>query len=163
MISPNRSFEEVNRRCTAFADVYVTMAQNWNRINRISSWLVTTTDPQAAMQRLLPIPVPMMCGQYLERPAQNASSTPPVPKVLRDEQRTQGISLRTAPAPRGNPNRSLCRPRERQTRRRQVDARQNRIADAKEFAIRGLRSVRRAIHPKPTKVDATAIEQSLET
>ena len=93
----------------------------------------------------------------------NASRTPPVPELLRDEQRTQGISLRTGPAPRGNPNPSLCPSRERQTRHRQVDPRQNRIADAKEFAIRGLRSVRRAMHPKPTKVDATAIERILET
>lgn len=139
------------------------MAQNPNRINRISIQIVNMTDPHATMKRLPPILVPMMRRQYFDGPRRNASSTPPVPKLLRDEQRTQGISLRTRPAPRGNPNRSLCRPRERQSRCCQVNPRHNRIADDKEFAIRGLRSVRRAMHPKPKKVDATAIEQGLET
>lgn len=137
MIGPNQSSEQVNWRYTALTGVFVTMAQNADRINRISTGLVNMTDPHATTKRLLPIQVPMMCGRYLERPARNASSTPPGPKLLRDEQRTQGICLRTGPAPRDSPNRSLCRPQERQAPRRQVDPRQNRIADAKEFAIRG--------------------------
>ena len=62
MISPNQSFEEVNRRCTTFTDVFVTMAQNPNRIKRISIQLVNMTDPQAAIKRLLPILVPMTHG-----------------------------------------------------------------------------------------------------
>ncbi len=59
---PKQSLEEVYWRYTAFTGVFVTMAQNPNRIHRISAGLVNVTDPEAAMEKLLPILVPMMRG-----------------------------------------------------------------------------------------------------
>lgn len=65
---PEQSLEEVYWRYTAFTGVFVTMAQNPNRINRISSGLVNMTNPETAMQRLLPILMPMMRGRSESRP-----------------------------------------------------------------------------------------------
>lgn len=63
---PEQSLDEVYWRYTAFTGVFVTMAQNPNRINRISTGLVNMTDPETAMERLMPILVPMMRGLALE-------------------------------------------------------------------------------------------------
>ncbi len=57
-----QSQEEVYWRYTAFTGVFVTMAQNPNRIHRISTGFVSMTDPDTAMRRLMPILVPMMHG-----------------------------------------------------------------------------------------------------
>ena len=59
---PHQSLGEVYWRYTAFTGVFVTMAQNPNRINRISTGLVNMTDPETAMERLMPILEPMMRG-----------------------------------------------------------------------------------------------------
>ena len=64
---PDQTLEEVYWRYTAFTGVFVTMAQNPNRIHRISTGLVSMTDPEAAMERLMPILVPMMRGEEAER------------------------------------------------------------------------------------------------
>lgn len=66
---PDQSLEEVYWRYTAFTGVFVTMAQNPNRINRISTGLVNMTDPETAMERLMPILVPMMRGPNVAGPA----------------------------------------------------------------------------------------------
>lgn len=58
-----QSIEDVYWRYTALSGVFVTMAQNPNRISRISGDLVNMTNPEAAMEKLLPILVPMMSGQ----------------------------------------------------------------------------------------------------
>lgn len=60
---PDQPVDEVYWRYTAFTGVFVTMAQNPNRINRISTGLVRMTDPETAMERLMPILVPMMGGR----------------------------------------------------------------------------------------------------
>ena len=59
---PDQSLVEVYWRYTVFTGVFATMAHNPNRIHRISPGLVTMTDPEAAMQQLLPILLPMMRG-----------------------------------------------------------------------------------------------------
>ena len=66
---PNQSLDEVYWRYTAFTGVFVTMAQNSNRINRISTGLVNMTDPETAMRRLMPILLPMMRGTGSVQPA----------------------------------------------------------------------------------------------
>ena len=68
---PAQSLEEVYWRYTAFTGVFVTMAQNPNRIHRISTGLVSMTDPETAMEHLMPILVPMMRGM-----AANVSAPP---------------------------------------------------------------------------------------
>ena len=73
---PDQSLEEVYWRYTAFTGVFVTMAQNPNRINRISTGLVNMTDPETAMAHLMPILVPMMQGPSAARTESGETGRP---------------------------------------------------------------------------------------